>query len=62
MIEVIHILLCFLFKVAITTDGWTSRATDSYITVTSTHINEEWKMVNYVLMTRAMPDSHTGNH
>ncbi|XP_033742748.1 zinc finger BED domain-containing protein 1-like [Pecten maximus] len=47
-------------QVAITTDGWTSRATESYITITSTHINNEWQMVNYVLMTRCMPESHTG--
>ncbi|XP_053376453.1 E3 SUMO-protein ligase ZBED1-like [Mercenaria mercenaria] len=49
-------------EIAITTDGWTSRATESYITVTSTHINEKWEMKNYVLMTRAMPDSHTGQN
>lgn len=35
--------------VALTTDGWTSRATESYITITSSHIDNEWKLKNYVL-------------
>ena len=29
-----------IFQVALTSDGWASRTTQSYITVTSTHINE----------------------
>ena len=36
-------------SVAITTDGWTSRATESYITITSSHIDSEWKLKNFVL-------------
>ena len=35
--------------VALTTDGWTSRATQSYITITSVHINSDWKVQNFVL-------------
>ena len=35
--------------VAITTDGWTSRATESYVTITSSHIDENWDLKNYVL-------------
>ena len=46
--------------VALTTDGWTSRATESYVTVTSTHITPDWTLKNFVLQTRAMPESHTG--
>ena len=30
--------------VAITTDGWTSRATESYVTITSSHIDENWNL------------------
>ena len=45
---------------AITTDGWTSRATESYVTITSCHISEEWCLKNYVLQTRSLPVSHTG--
>ena len=48
--------------VALTTDGWTSRATESYVTITSSHITPDWKLQNFVLQTRAMPESHTGIH
>ncbi|XP_056091129.1 zinc finger BED domain-containing protein 4-like [Rhinichthys klamathensis goyatoka] len=47
-------------RVAITCDAWTSRATVSYVTVTAHHVNSEWKLISYVLQTRAMDDSHTG--
>ena len=35
--------------VTITTDGWTSWATKSYVTITSSHIDEIWNIKNYVL-------------
>ncbi|XP_077386781.1 E3 SUMO-protein ligase ZBED1-like [Festucalex cinctus] len=47
-------------RVALTVDGWTSCATDSYITVTAHHIDMEWEMQNFVLQTRAFRESHTG--
>lgn len=47
-------------RVAITCNAWTSRATVSYVTVTAHHVNSEWKLISYVLQTRAMDDSHTG--
>lgn len=49
-------------QVSLTTDGWTSRATESYITVTSCHIKEDWILQNYVLQTRYMGESHTGQN
>ena len=49
-------------SVALTTDGWTSRATESYVTITSVHVTPGWKLQNFVLQTRAMPESHTGLH
>ncbi|XP_060557870.1 E3 SUMO-protein ligase ZBED1-like [Ruditapes philippinarum] len=48
--------------VALTTDGWTSRATESYITITSCHINNDWELISHVLQTRAMPCSHTAEN
>ena len=36
--------------VPLTTDGWTSRATESYLAVTH-FINSEWEMQNPVLLT-----------
>lgn len=49
-------------SVALTTDGWTSRATESYVTITSVHITPDWKLQNFVLQTRALPESHTGEN
>ncbi len=36
-------------RVAITTGGWTSRATQSYITITAHTINRQWEIVTFVL-------------
>lgn len=49
-------------RVALTCDGWTSRATEGYVTVTSHHITEDWSLRSHVLQTRAMHDSHTGKN
>ncbi|KAK6168330.1 hypothetical protein SNE40_020888 [Patella caerulea] len=49
-------------QLSLTTDGWTSRATESYVTITSCHIDENWEIKNYVLQTRSMPQSHTGSN
>ncbi|KAK0137258.1 Zinc finger BED domain-containing protein 1 [Merluccius polli] len=45
--------------VALTTDGWTSRATE---TVTAHYINSEWEMKSSVLQTRPLYESHTSEH
>ena len=47
-------------RVSITVDGWTSRATDSYITVTAHYVNDEWDLQSHVLQTRVFNESHTG--
>ncbi|CAM4608459.1 unnamed protein product [Leuciscus chuanchicus] len=49
-------------RVGLTCDGWTSRATESYITFTVHFINEDWEINSYVLQTRAMHETHTGIH
>ncbi len=49
-------------NVAITTDGWTSRACQSYITVTAHVISTEWEMKSFVLQTRPLFESHTGTN
>ena len=46
--------------VSVTTDGWTSRATQSYVTITAHMIDDEWQLKNFVLQTRIMSESHTG--
>ena len=44
---------------SITSDGWTSRATESYVCVTATFI-VDWELINCVLQTRTLSESHTG--
>lgn len=47
-------------RVALTVDGWTSCATDSYITVTVHYVDNEWDLQSHVLQTRVFNESHTG--
>ena len=47
--------------VALSTDGWTSRATTSYLTVT-VHFVSDWELKGYVLQTRPIYESHTSEH
>lgn len=49
-------------RVALTCDGWTSRATESFVTITCHYVSEEWEIVSHVLQTRAMHESHTGSN
>lgn len=46
--------------IALTTDGWTSRCTQCYITITAHTIYSNWEMVHFVLQTRPHFESHTG--
>ena len=47
-------------KVGITLDSWTSRATESFITITAHYITKEFQQESVVLQTRQLKDSHTG--
>ena len=47
-------------SVALTTDIWTSRAVEAYITVTAHYLNSLWVMYSYVLETSAFSERHTG--
>lgn len=48
--------------IALTTDSWTSRATESYNTDTAQFLNEDWSVGSYVLQTRVMDISHTSEN
>ena len=48
--------------IAITTDCWTSRATDSYITATAHFIDSEWNLRSVVLETVIMIEAHTSEN
>lgn len=45
--------------VSLTTDGWSSTATQSFVTHTVHFINDEWQLVNGVLETAIFKGSHT---
>ncbi len=49
-------------RVALTCDGWTSRVTESFVTITAHFIDKNWDAQTYVLQTLVMNDSHTGAH
>ncbi len=49
-------------SIAITTDGWTSRALDRYMTITAHYITGNWQIANHVLQTRPVYESHTSDH
>ncbi|KAJ3580776.1 hypothetical protein NHX12_027326 [Muraenolepis orangiensis] len=49
-------------KIALTTDGWTSLATEAYVTVTAHFINEEWELKDVLLKTIEAPKSHTAEN
>ena len=49
-------------QVAITTDAWTSCATDSYVTITVHHISPDWELRSHVLQTTIFNESHTGKN
>lgn len=38
-------LMCKARRVAITSDAWTSVATESYVTITAHYISKDWKIV-----------------
>ncbi|CAM4672977.1 unnamed protein product [Leuciscus chuanchicus] len=48
--------------VAITTDCWTALNTESYITITSHYIDEDWVLKSFVLLTEALPVRHTADN
>ena len=49
-------------SMACTTDGWTSMATESYMTLTCHFIDSEWNMNVTCLQTRHCPESHTAQN
>ena len=48
--------------VGLTTDIWTSAAIHAYMTVTVHIIDDEWQLQSKVLVTKEMPERHTGQH
>ena len=48
--------------IALTMDGWTSLARDSYVSLTSHFIDHEWRLKTQCLTTAYLPESHTGQN
>lgn len=49
-------------SVVLTTDMWTSRATQAFLTVTAHCIDEEWEIQAYTLDTVNVVEDHTGDN
>jgi len=50
------------FYIAMTSDGRTSHANKSYLSLTVHYIDKEWILQNPLLETRHSPQSHTGEN
>ncbi|KAG0409789.1 hypothetical protein HPB47_013098 [Ixodes persulcatus] len=48
--------------VTLTTDGWTSRAGDSYVCVTAHMMDQDFRQHAYALVCQPMPQEHTGEN
>lgn len=48
--------------IGLTTDSWTSCATENYITYTAHYITNEWKMKSVVLSTQCSEQKHTSEN
>jgi hypothetical protein len=46
--------------VSLTSDAWTSRSTESYLTITCHFVNKDWKLCSRILQTEKFHGSHTG--
>ena len=50
------------FSVSLTTDIWSSLATEGYITVSAHYLTPDWDMCSYVLETSGFPERHIGDN
>lgn len=49
-------------KIALTTDGWTSLATEACVTVTAHFIDNDWELEDVILKTTEEQKSHTAEN
>ena len=56
----LHETIAAAGKIALTTDIWTSSATEAYLTVTAHYLSPTWDMCSFVLATQTFPEHHTG--
>ena len=48
--------------IALSTDIWTSIATQAYITVTAHFISPNWELNTFLLQTASFPENHTAEN
>lgn len=63
--QVQAVVVCDLSEastLALITHGWTSRAIESYLTVTAHFITLEWNMKSHVLQTCPVYEEHTSTY
>ena len=49
-------------SVALTTDSWKSRATESYVTITCHYIDNKWAQREFTVQTRILEKKHSGEN
>ena len=47
---------------SLTSDGWSSIAKDSYMSLTAHYIDNDWNLVTRCLKTQYHPEAHTGEN
>ena len=47
-------------KIALTTDAWTSVATEAYLGITCHFISDDWELTSFCLTTMPLEERHTG--
>ncbi|XP_052126121.1 E3 SUMO-protein ligase ZBED1-like [Frankliniella occidentalis] len=60
--ENVQVALNELDFISLTTDCWTSRALDSYISLTAQAITKTWELRRYTLCTEGMDVNHSGDN
>ena len=51
-----------IYGIGLTTDSWTSCATEHYIAYTTHYITDEWELVSKLLSTDCSVDKHTAQN
>jgi len=62
LLEKIATIVADVDFVCITTDTWTSLATDSYLTATVHYVSDDWVLKSIILGTMFLDDRHTGEN
>lgn len=50
------------FRLSLTSDGWSSLAKDSYVSLTAHYIDNDWNLVTRCLKTQYHPEAHTAEN